>query len=105
MTSVALYAMCMQHDDVQDYERDADANNNNYNDNNNPYGDVFDTTNINIDNDCYYSTTIKNYQPQNYQIYFDDECNEFTDKPKQSAKYYECVSNARPSSTHIRKQC
>lgn len=85
--------MCMQYEDVHEHERIDDNNNNNNNGVDNQYGDVFDTTNINIDNDCYYSTTINNYQPQNYQIYFDEECYEFTDKPKKSANY-ECVSNA-----------
>lgn len=86
----------MQYEADQEYVHDRDEDNNN--NNNNLYGDVFDTTNINIDNDCYYSTTINNYQPRNYQIYFDNECNEFPDKPNKSANY-ECVSNA-PENTH-----
>lgn len=88
------FALCMQYEDVQDHECNDDANNNNNNNNNSAYGDVFDTSNVNIDSDCYYTTAINNYQPRNYQIYFDDECNEFAEKPKQSAKYYECVSSA-----------
>lgn len=84
----------MQYEDVQEHDRDEENNNRN-----NVYGDVFDTTNIHIDNDCYYSATINNYQPQNYQIYFDDECNEFTDKPKKSANL-NCVSNAPKTLTH-----
>lgn len=91
--------MCMQYEADQEYVHDNDEDNNNsYNNTNNVYGDVFDTTNINIDSDCYYTNAINNYQPRNYQIYFDDECNEFPVMSNKSANY-ECVSNA-PKCTH-----
>lgn len=75
------------------HERDADDNNNN-----DMYGDVFDTSNVHIDNDYSYTPSINNYQPRNYQIYFDDECTDLSEKPKPSPNHYDSVSNATESS-------